>query len=100
MTKNECNVNENVSNESSLIISILVLFSIFSYNVSNNGTLRWQDVKDFLSQCGDDLPEELDTMFQNVSIDIHLSFDFRLFPFVCFFFSTTTSFHKKNLSLG
>jgi len=43
-----------------------LLFLIFSYNANNNnGCLRWQDVKDFLSQCGEQLPEELDTLIQN-----------------------------------
>ncbi|CAF0809558.1 unnamed protein product [Adineta steineri] len=43
-----------------------LLFLLFAHNVSNgNGTLRWQDVEDFLSQCGDHPPEELDTIFQN-----------------------------------
>ncbi len=49
------------------IFCYLVLYLIFVHNVSNsNGTLRWQDVEDFLSQCGDHPPEELDTIFQNV----------------------------------
>ena len=49
------------------LLSSLVLYLIFSYNVSNGtDTLRWQQVQDFLSQCGDHSPEELDTLFQNV----------------------------------
>jgi hypothetical protein len=51
----------------------LVLYLLFTQNVSNsNGALRWQDVEDFLSQCGDHPPEELDTIFQNVCIN-HIS---------------------------
>ncbi|CAF4722565.1 unnamed protein product [Rotaria sp. Silwood1] len=43
-----------------------LLYLLFAHNISNsNGTLRWQDVEDFLSQCGDHPPEELDTIFQN-----------------------------------
>jgi hypothetical protein len=48
-------------------VCCLVLYLLFSHNVSNNnGTLRWHNVEDFLSQCGDHPPEELDTIFQNV----------------------------------
>jgi len=51
------------------IFFYLVLYLLFAHNVSNsNGTLRWQDVEDFLSQCGDHPPEELDAIFQNVFI--------------------------------
>ncbi|CAF0759373.1 unnamed protein product [Adineta ricciae] len=43
-----------------------LLYLLFAHNTSNsNGTLRWQDVEDFLSQCGDHPPEELDKIFQN-----------------------------------
>ncbi|CAF4716296.1 unnamed protein product, partial [Rotaria socialis] len=43
-----------------------LLYSLFANNISNsNGILRWQDVEDFLSQCGDHPPEELDKIFQN-----------------------------------
>ncbi|UJR27426.1 hypothetical protein I4U23_008715 [Adineta vaga] len=43
-----------------------LLYLLFAHNTSNsNGTLRWQDVQDFLSQCGDHTPEELDRIFQN-----------------------------------
>ena len=45
----------------------LVLYLLFAYNVANsNGVLHWHDVEDFLSQCGDHPPEELNTLFQNV----------------------------------
>ncbi|CAF0968583.1 unnamed protein product [Rotaria sordida] len=43
-----------------------LLYLLFAHSISNsNGILRWQDVEDFLSQCGDHPPEELDTIFQN-----------------------------------
>ncbi|CAF3727344.1 unnamed protein product [Rotaria sordida] len=55
-----------------------LLYLLFAHSISNsNGILRWQDVEDFLSQCGDHPPEELDTIFQNqrnfrVMVDIHI----------------------------
>jgi hypothetical protein len=60
-------------------IFFLVLYLLFALNVSNsNGILRWQDVEDFLSQCGDHPPEELDTIFQNVFIKIKTS-DYKIY---------------------
>lgn len=45
----------------------LVLYLLFAYNAANsNGVLRRHDVEDFLSQCGDHPPEELNALFQNV----------------------------------
>jgi hypothetical protein len=68
--KNECNVRSFLLQPISIdCFSYLVLYLLFAHNVLNsNGTLRWQDVEDFLSQCGDHPPEELDAIFQNVKI--------------------------------
>jgi hypothetical protein len=67
--KNECNVINYRIKFNLYLFIYLVLYLLFAYNVSNsNGTLRWQDVEDFLSQCGDHPPEELDGIFQNVFI--------------------------------
>ena len=42
----------------------LVLYALFT----QTGTLRWYEVEEFLSQCGDQLAEELQTFFQNNEI--------------------------------
>ena len=67
------NYSPNQTSYMSLLF-YLVLYLLFAHNTSNsNGTLRWQDVEDFLSQCGDHPPEELDKIFQNVSHICQLS---------------------------
>lgn len=68
--KNACNVRNFIPSRSVTSVFhafFLVLYLLFAYNVANsNGVLRWHDVEDFLSQCGDHPPEELHTLFQNV----------------------------------
>ena len=74
-----------------------VLYVLFTHNTSNsNGILRRQDVEDFLSQCGDPSPEELDTLFQNVMI--FLSNEHRFF--LCAFAFSLMLLSLKNDSFS
>jgi len=99
---NECNVNKRNSIEKKLdCIRVFFLFSVlyvlFTHNTSNsNGILRRQDVEDFLSQCGDPSPEELDTLFQNVMI--FLSNEHRFF--LCAFAFSLMLLSLKNDSFS
>jgi hypothetical protein len=65
-----------------MLFVYLVLYLLFAHNVLNsNGTLRWQDVEDFLSQCGDHPPEELDAIFQNVLLGLSYQISLHIYIF-------------------
>jgi hypothetical protein len=65
--KNVCNVSlQNIFYRTNINLNFcyLVLYILFT----QNGLVRWYEIEEFLCQCGDQLPEELKSFFEDNEI--------------------------------